>query len=59
MFIIWFNVTNKMFFHREYSQALLRLTNQIRGIADPLVAIYARAYLCRVCWVCVYCHNCI
>ncbi|XP_071508661.1 VPS35 endosomal protein-sorting factor-like [Diadema antillarum] len=32
----------------EYSQALLRLTNQIRGIGDPLVAIYARSYLCRV-----------
>ncbi|XP_041474018.1 VPS35 endosomal protein-sorting factor-like isoform X1 [Lytechinus variegatus] len=32
----------------EYSQALLRLTNQMRGIGDPLVAIYARAYLCRV-----------
>ncbi|XP_071966062.1 VPS35 endosomal protein-sorting factor-like isoform X2 [Antedon mediterranea] len=32
----------------EYSQALLRLTNQMRGIGDPLVAIYARGYLCRV-----------
>ncbi|XP_057310899.1 VPS35 endosomal protein-sorting factor-like [Hydractinia symbiolongicarpus] len=32
----------------EYSQALMRLTHQIRGIADPLVAVYARAYLCRV-----------
>ena len=32
----------------EYSAALLRLTHQIRGIADPLVAIYARCYLCRV-----------
>ncbi|XP_038064522.1 VPS35 endosomal protein-sorting factor-like [Patiria miniata] len=32
----------------EYEQALLRLTNQMRGVGDPLVAIYARAYLCRV-----------
>jgi len=32
----------------EYSQALLRLCKQIRGIADPLTAVYARAYLCRV-----------
>ena len=32
----------------EYSQALVRLTHQIRGIADPLVAVYARSYLCRV-----------
>lgn len=32
----------------EYSQALWRLHNQIKGIADPLVAAYARAYLCRV-----------
>eukprot|EP00794_Sanderia_malayensis_P009291 gene9291-10272_t len=32
----------------EYSKALLRLTNQIRGIGDPLVASYARTYLCRV-----------
>ncbi|XP_071796501.1 VPS35 endosomal protein-sorting factor-like [Asterias amurensis] len=32
----------------EYEQALLRLTSQMRGIGDPLVAIYARAYLCRV-----------
>lgn len=32
----------------EYSQALVRLAHQIRGIADPLVAVYARCYLCRV-----------
>ncbi|PIK41137.1 putative UPF0505 protein C16orf62 [Apostichopus japonicus] len=32
----------------EYSQALNRLTTQIRGIGDPLVAIYGRAYLSRV-----------
>ncbi|XP_065659614.1 VPS35 endosomal protein-sorting factor-like isoform X3 [Hydra vulgaris] len=32
----------------EYAQALSRLAHQIRGIADPLVAVYARAYLCRV-----------
>ncbi|KAJ8038159.1 UPF0505 protein C16orf62-like [Holothuria leucospilota] len=32
----------------EYSQALNRLTNQMRGIGDPLVAVYGRAYLSRV-----------
>ena len=33
---------------REFSQALMRLTRMIRGIGDPLVAVYARCYLCRV-----------
>lgn len=32
----------------EYSAALLRLTHMIRGIGNPLVAAYARCYLCRV-----------
>ncbi|XP_065352764.1 VPS35 endosomal protein-sorting factor-like [Cloeon dipterum] len=32
----------------EFTQALLRLTRMIRGIGDPLVAAYARCYLCRV-----------
>ncbi|GIY19382.1 VPS35 endosomal protein-sorting factor-like [Caerostris darwini] len=32
----------------EYSKALVRLTKMIRGIGDPLVAAYARCYLCRV-----------
>ncbi|XP_022913780.2 VPS35 endosomal protein-sorting factor-like [Onthophagus taurus] len=32
----------------EYSAALLRLTRMIRGIGNPLVALYARCYLCRV-----------
>lgn len=32
----------------EFNQALLRLTKIIRGIGDPLVAVYARCYLCRV-----------
>lgn len=36
------------FIFREFSQALLRLTRMIRGIGDPLVAVYARCYLCRV-----------
>nr|CAD7444955.1 unnamed protein product [Timema bartmani] len=35
-------------FLTEFSQALLRLTRMIRGIGDPLVAVYARCYLCRV-----------
>lgn len=34
--------------NREFTQALIRLTKMIRGIGDPLVACYARAYLCRV-----------
>jgi len=32
----------------EYSKALIRLTAMVRGIGDPLVAAYARCYLCRV-----------
>lgn len=32
----------------EFNNALLRLTKMIRGIGDPLVAIYASCYLCRV-----------
>lgn len=32
----------------EFSQALMRLTRMTRGIGDPLVAVYARCYLCRV-----------
>lgn len=34
--------------NQEFTQALIRLTRMIRGIGDPLVACYARAYLCRV-----------
>lgn len=33
---------------KEFSQALMRLTKMTRGMGDPLVAAYARAYLCRV-----------
>ena len=33
---------------REYTQALIRLTRMVRGMGDPLVAAYSRAYLCRV-----------
>lgn len=33
---------------KEYSTALMRLTRVICGIGDPLVAAYARCYLCRV-----------
>lgn len=32
----------------EIERALLRLTTICRGIGDPLVAAYARCYLCRV-----------
>lgn len=34
--------------NKEFSEALARLTNMVRGIGDPLVAIYARCYLCHV-----------
>jgi len=33
---------------REYNRALVRLATMVRGIGDPLVAAYARCYLCRV-----------
>jgi len=36
------------FCFREFSQALVRLTKMIRGMGDPLVAVYARTYICRV-----------
>ena len=32
----------------EYSRAFMRLATMVRGIGDPLVAAYARCYLCRV-----------
>lgn len=32
----------------DIKEALERLTKTIRGIGDPLVAVYARCYLCRV-----------
>ena len=31
----------------DYSNALQRLGNMIRGMGNPLVATYCRAYLCR------------
>ena len=34
--------------NKEYTQALIRLSKMVRGIGDPLVAAYARAYICRV-----------
>eukprot|EP00795_Rhopilema_esculentum_P009301 gene9301-16999_t len=37
-----------VFVLREYYRALTRLVRQIRGIGNPLVACYARAYLCRL-----------
>ena len=33
---------------KEYSQALIRLAHMTRGMGNPLVAAYARTYLCRV-----------
>ncbi|KZC14928.1 UPF0505 protein C16orf62 like protein, partial [Dufourea novaeangliae] len=32
----------------EFNKALLRRTQMIRGIGNPLIAVYARCYLCRV-----------
>ncbi|XP_076300980.1 VPS35 endosomal protein-sorting factor-like isoform X2 [Lasioglossum baleicum] len=32
----------------EFNNALLRITQMIRGIGNPLIAVYARCYLCRV-----------
>uniref|UniRef100_A0A8C0G6J9 VPS35 endosomal protein-sorting factor-like n=1 Tax=Chelonoidis abingdonii TaxID=106734 RepID=A0A8C0G6J9_CHEAB len=39
---------NKFLSQTGISECLPRLTAMIRGIGDPLVAVYARAYLCRV-----------
>lgn len=35
-------------FLREQNNALLRLIKMVRGIGNPLVAWYARCYLCRI-----------
>lgn len=32
----------------EFNSTLLRFQQMIRGIGDPLVAVYARCYLCRI-----------
>lgn len=61
MFVKW----NKIVWHKENTicpatvhsaiqETLPRLTAMIRGIGDPLVAAYARAYLCRVRWTQLY-----
>lgn len=36
------------FIFREYEIAMNRIAKMIRGIGDPLVAVYARCYLVRV-----------
>ncbi|XP_019368390.1 PREDICTED: UPF0505 protein C16orf62-like [Gavialis gangeticus] len=58
---------NKFLSKTGISECLPRLTSMIRGIGDPLVAVCARAYLCRVgyyftlfemnlcCWPVAYC----
>ncbi|KAJ1485032.1 hypothetical protein T484DRAFT_1893213 [Baffinella frigidus] len=35
--------------YSEYDVALVRLAKMVRGIADPQISIYARAYLVRKC----------
>jgi len=35
-------------FYSEQNVALLRLIKMVRGIGNPLVAWYARCYLCRI-----------
>ncbi|KAL2101771.1 hypothetical protein ACEWY4_003532 [Coilia grayii] len=39
---------NKFLSRSGIQETLPRLTAMIRGIGDPLVAVYARAYLCRM-----------
>ncbi|XP_064415213.1 VPS35 endosomal protein-sorting factor-like isoform X1 [Latimeria chalumnae] len=39
---------NKFISKTGVSESIPRLTATIRGIGDPLVSVYARAYLCRV-----------
>ncbi|XP_040214482.1 VPS35 endosomal protein-sorting factor-like isoform X2 [Rana temporaria] len=39
---------NKFLSETGISESLPRLTSLIKGIGDPLVSVYARAYLCRV-----------
>lgn len=34
-------------FNDEYEKIFLRLTKMIRGLGDPLIALYCRVYLCR------------
>lgn len=40
--ILFFNL------YSEQNAALLRLIKMVRGIGNPLVAWYARCYLCRI-----------
>lgn len=37
-----------MFNYREAEKALGRLSRMIRGLGDPLIAAYARMFLCRM-----------
>lgn len=38
----------KFLSQNEFDRILSRIGRMIRGIGDPLIAIYARCYLCRV-----------
>ncbi|KAI4469048.1 esophageal cancer associated protein [Holotrichia oblita] len=46
--LVYERLRTKSDYINEFSAALLRLTRMIRGIGNPLVAVYARCYLCRV-----------
>lgn len=37
-----------MKYFSDCTEALLRITDMTQGIGNPLVAVYARCYLCRV-----------
>jgi hypothetical protein len=43
-------ISRKFYFHlfSHYRSALVQLIKMCRGIGDPLVAAYARCYICRV-----------
>lgn len=41
-------ITDERQVFAENCKALHRLTSMVRGIGDPLVAVYARAFICRV-----------
>lgn len=45
---VFIKTTHDGLFFRDFSATLIRLSRAIRGVGNPLVAAYARAYLMRV-----------